>query len=422
MNKATRQRKQAARHIPQTLEQEVFTQRLVEVITEGKAAFDSWSFELGRTLAEAIMYMDREQVAGPDYQPINPEIQKWASQRGSVYIGDQKVKVERPRLRGASGEIQLKSYQKLKEKGQFSEELLASALSGVSSRRYHETVDQAADAFGVSKSSISRHVVEATAKQLKEFSQRSLADFAPFAIFLDTVHRGGKAFIVALGIDLAGIKKNLGFWEGATENSEICKELLADLERRELKLSKQVIFITDGGKGVIKALKDKYGKHLVHQRCTIHKDRNIQKHLPKKYRKQAHEFFTRALQLTSYQDARDELVKFEKWLREINVSAANSLKEALEEVLTIHRLKVPPLLRKTLHSTNPIESIFSTVRKSEQNIKRYRSSKMAQRWLGSILLNGEKKFRKIKGYLQIKNVLNEITNQQNEVDQKKNIA
>lgn len=422
MNKATRQRKQAARHIPQTLEQEVFTQRLVEVITEGKAAFDSWSFELGRTLAEAIMYMDREQVAGPDYQPINPEIQKWASQRGSVYIGDQKVKVERPRLRGASGEIQLKSYQKLKEKGQFSEELLASALSGVSSRRYHETVDQAADAFGVSKSSISRHVVEATAKQLKEFSQRSLADFAPFAIFLDTVHRGGKAFIVALGIDLAGIKKNLGFWEGATENSEICKELLADLERRELKLSKQVIFITDGGKGVIKALKDKYGKHLVHQRCTIHKDRNIQKHLPKKYRKQAHEFFTRALQLTSYQDARDELVKFEKWLREINVSAANSLKEALEEVLTIHRLKVPPLLRKTLHSTNPIESIFSTVRKSEQNIKRYRSSKMAQRWLGSILLNGEKKFRKIKGYLQIKNVLNEITNQQNEVDQKKNVA
>jgi transposase-like protein len=97
-------------------------------------------------------------------------------------------------------------------------------------------------------------LVEATAKQLKEFSERDLSEFDPFAVFLDTVHRGGKAFIVALGIDLGWSKKNLGFWEGATENNEICKELLASLEERGL--SKRVIFITDGGKGVIKALRD----------------------------------------------------------------------------------------------------------------------------------------------------------------------
>lgn len=422
MKKSTKQRKVAASHIPQAMGQDVFTQKLVKVVAEGKAAFDSLSFDLGRTLAEAIMYMDREQVSGPDYLPTDPKIQKWASQPGSVYIGDQKVKVERPRLRGPEGEIQLKSYQQLKQRGQFSEELLASVLSGVSGRRYNETVDQAAEAFGVSKSSVSRHIVEATGNQLKEFNERDLSDFSPFAVFMDTIHRGGKAFIVALGINPEGEKRNLGFWEGATENNEICKELLAGLEARGLRLSKKVIFITDGGKGVIKALRDKYGKHLIHQRCTIHKDRNIQKHLPKKYRKQAHELFARAIALTSYKDAKEELIKLKKWLSGINASAAASLEEAIDEILTVHRLKVPPLLRKTLHTTNPIESMFSVVRKSEHNIKRYRNSKMAQRWLGSILLNGEKRFRKIKGFLQITSVVADIEKQQKELDQKKNVA
>lgn len=254
MKQSTKRRKAASRHIPEAVGQDAFTEKLVKVVSEGKAAFDSLSFELGRTLAEAIMYMEREQVSGPDYLPTDSAIQKWASQPGSVFIGDQKVKVERPRLRGPKGEIQLQSYQKLKGRRQFSEELLASALSGVSGRKYHETVDQAAEAFGVSKSSVSRHVVEATANQLKEFSQRDLSVFDPFAVFMDTVHRGGKAFIVALGIDLEGKKKNLGFWEGATENNEICKELLSDLEQRGLRLSKRVVFITDGGKVASKPL------------------------------------------------------------------------------------------------------------------------------------------------------------------------
>ena len=422
MKQSTKQRKAAARHIPQAIGQDLFTQRLVKVVAEGKAAFDNLSFELGRTLAEAIMYMDREQLSGPDYLPSSPNIQKWASQPGSVYIGDQKVKVERPRLRGPEGEIHLKSYEKLKEKGQFSNELFTSVLSGISGRRYQETVEEAANAFGVSKSSISRHIVAATTKKLKEFSERDLSDFIPFAVFIDTIHRSGKAFIVALGIDLEGKKQNLGFWEGATENNEICKELLADLEKRGLALSKKIVFITDGGKGVIKALRETYGKHLIHQRCTIHKDRNIQKHLPKKYRRQAHSYFTKAIALTKYKDAKEELLKLEKWLSEINASAANSLNEAIEEILTVHRLKVPPLLRKTLHSTNPIESMFSIVRDSEKNIKKYKNSKMAQRWLGSILLHGEKKFRKVKGFLQITSVIAEIEKQQKELDQKMSAA
>jgi transposase-like protein len=364
-------------------------------------------------MAETIMYIEREEKAGPDYQPLSSDVYKWASQPGSVYIGDQKITVQHPRLRGPEGEIVLRSYEKLKEREMFSQELLNKVLRGISCRKYAETVVDVAGAFGVSAGSVSRHIVEATAKQLREFKERSLSEYEPFAIFLDTIHRGGEAFIIGLGIDTEGIKKVLGFWQGATENHEICEELFGDMEMRGLKMSRHIICITDGGKGIIKALRKRFGKKLIHQRCTIHKDKNIQRHLAKKYRKKAHRLFRTALEQNSYDDAHQMLLDMEKWLRSINESAADSLMEAIEEILTVHKLKVPGLLRKTLHSTNPIESMFSIVRDAEGNIKRYRNSRMMQRWLASVLLYSEKRFRRIKGYASIPEVIKNIETQQN---------
>ena len=136
------------------------------------------------------MYMEREERSGPDYHPTSSGLRKWASQRGSIYIGDQKLSVEHPRLRGPEGEVGLRTYEQLKNRGGFSEELLAEVLRGMSARKYEETVTNAGKAFGVTPSSVSRHLVEATAKQLKQFQERSLEDFSLFAMYLDTVHRG----------------------------------------------------------------------------------------------------------------------------------------------------------------------------------------------------------------------------------------
>jgi len=378
--------------------QEQFAGMLYSVVATGKLTFDKYVQDLGIMLAEAIMYMEREEIAGPEYHPIAPDIQKWASQTGSVFIGDRKVQVQHPRLRGHKKEIQLKSYQALKRRETFSKEILLKSMSGLSGRKYNEVLSNAAEAFGVSSSSVSRHIVEATLSQLKQFLERRLDNFDLVALFLDTIHRGGAAFIVALGMDIKGNKQALGFWEGATENNEVCKDLFANLEQRGLNLNNKVLYITDGGKGIIKTLKDHFGKKLAHQRCTIHKDRNIQKHLPKRYRKMAHIRFLRALEMNSYSDAKAELEDFEKWLRIINESAADSLLEALEEILTLHRLKVPLALRKSLHSTNIIESMFARVRECEKNIKHYQGSKMSQRWLASVLLHCEKGFRIANGY------------------------
>lgn len=385
------------------------------LFVQGKQGLDACIQDLGRMMAETIMYIEREERAGPDYHPFDSGVQKWASQRGSVYLGDQKVSVEHPRLRGPEGERVLWSYEQMKRPEGFSEELLGKVLRGVSCRKYAETVVDAAHAFGVSASSVSRHIVAATAKQIQVFKERPMGGFMPFAIFLDTIHRGGEAFIVGLGIDLSGEKRVLGFWQGATENQDLCRELLSDMERRGLRISRSVLWVTDGGKGIIKALRDCFGKHLIHQRCVIHKDRNIQRHLPKKYREEAHRRFRTALEQNAYGDARRMLMDLEKWLRNINESAADSLMEALEEILTTHRLKVPVLLRKTLYSTNPIESLFSTVREAEHHIKRYRNSRMMHRWLAAVLLHAEKGFRRIKGYALIPAVMAEIeANEKNE--------
>jgi putative transposase len=409
----TKQRKKAMAGFKQMSGTEKARQSLYRIISHGKQALDNVFIDIGKMVAESIMLMEREELAGPDYHPTNPRLQKWAHEEGSIYIADQKVKVSRPRLRDVEdGEVTLKSYDKLREHGQFSEEVLEKILRGVSAQKYEETVLGAAESFGVSPSSVSSKMVEITAKKLSEFQERSLANFKPFSLFLDTIHRGGEAFLVALGLDINGEKMALGFWQGSSENHVLCEELFEDLERRELKLDKHIIFITDGGSGLIKALRDRFGKKLLHQRCAIHKSRNLQKHLAKKYRKEAHRLLMNALEQNTYDDARSMLKELEKWLRSKNESAADSLLEAFEELLTLHRLKVPALLRKTLMTTNPIESMFSLVRQCEKNIKRPRGSKMLQRWLGSVLLYCEQQFNRVRGHQEIDRVIANIAIEQ----------
>jgi putative transposase len=405
----TKQRKKAMSGFREMSGSDKAKQALFKVISHGKQALDDVFIDMGRMLAESIMLMEREELAGPDYHPTNPRLQKWAHEEGSIYIADQKVKVSRPRLRDTeSGEVELKSYNKLRDHGQFSDELLDKILRGVSAQKYEETVLGTASSFGVSSSSISSKMVELTARKLSEFQERPLSHYKPFALFLDTIHRGGEAFLVALGLDMNGEKMALGFWQGSSENHVLCEELFQDLERRGLKLFNRLIFITDGGSGLIKALRDRFGKKLLHQRCSIHKSRNLQKHLAKKYRKEAHRLLTNALEQNTYADAKAMLKELEKWLRAKNESAADSLLEAFEELLTLHRLKVPALLRKSLITTNPIESMFSSVRQCEKNIKRSRGSKMLQRWLGSVILYCEKQFRRVKGYQEIDRVIANI--------------
>ena len=413
MRRVTAQRKRALAGWRAMAGTEQLLGTMVRVIHSGKQALDAVMLEMGRMVAESVMLMEREEVAGPEYYPTDPAFKKWAHEQGSIYLGDQNVPVTRPRLRHVEqGAVTLQSYARLRSPGVFSEELLEKILRGVSAQKYADTVLNSAHAVGLSPTAISRKLVDLTAHTLKPFQERSLKDFTPFALFLDTIHRGGEAFLVALGVDVSWEKMALGLWEGSSENHELCEALFRDLEHRGLALSRRILFVTDGGSGLLKALRARFGKKLVHQRCAIHKSRNLQRHLAKLYRPEAHRRLMTALEQTSEADARRILRELEAWLRTKNESAAESLREAFEELLTLHRLKVPAVLRKTLLSTNPIQSMFSLVRHSERNIKRTRGSRMLQRWLGTVLLACEGRFRKVKGYAEIASVMVRIEAEQ----------
>ena len=406
--------REAKRLLKSICGEEWLAEELETVMVEGKKALDECVAEVGKMVVELMMKSQRVQLAGEGYAPNAGGLKKWGWQPGSVYWGSQKIKVLHPRLRNDEGEMPLPLYERLKRPGEFSEQMLTRALRGLSGRKYRETVEDVSQGFGISPSSISNRLVEATAKKLKELRERDLSEFQAFAIFLDTVHRGGVAFVVALGVDISGKKQALGFWEGSTEHQEIVRSLFSDMESRGLRLTDEIIFVTDGGGGIIRALKDRFGSGLLHQRCTIHKDRNLQRHLPKRYRKECHRRFRDALDLKDYDEAKKALADLEAWLRQINESAAESLKEAGEQLLTLHRLGIPELLRNTLHSTNPIESMFSTVRACEKNIKRYRASRMSQRWLAATLLHAEADFNLVKGHKSIPEVMENIRRQKNQ--------
>lgn len=213
MRPDTRQRKRALAGLRAISGEDRMLGTLVRVISSGKQALETVMLEMGRMVAESVMLIEREEVAGPDYYPTDPDLQKWAHEEGSAYIGDQKVKVKRLRLRHVvHGEVPMKSYVRLHSPGQFSEELLEKILRGVSAQKYTETVLEAARAFGVSLSAVFQKMVSLTAQKLKAFQARSLAKCTPFALFLDTIHRGIEAFLVALGVGVSGEKMALGFW------------------------------------------------------------------------------------------------------------------------------------------------------------------------------------------------------------------
>src|SRR3989338_3415494 len=208
---------------------EQIQEEMKAVMTDGKKTLDHCMMDLGKMLAESLMYLEREEIAGMDYHPKRNGLEKWGAQAGSIYLGDQKVKLTHPRLRAYDTELHLATYERLKKPKEFSEEMLIRAMRGLSGRKYRETVTELGKEFGISPSSISNRLVEATAEKLKALRERDLSDFQAFAIFLDTIHRGGAAFVIALGIDNQGKKRNLGFWEGATENKEIARCLLSGL-------------------------------------------------------------------------------------------------------------------------------------------------------------------------------------------------
>ena len=221
------------------------------------------------------------------------------------------------------------------------------------------------------------------------------------AILIDGIHFGQQVLVAALGIETSGQKHVLGLWQGATENTAVVKDLLEDLVARGLDAERRYLFVIDGAKALRAAIERVFGQRAEVQRCQLHKRRNVKEYLPKKAQGDYDRRIRNAYAMTDYAAAKGELEKIVRQLERVNPSAARSLEEGMEETLTVHRLGVGELLRRSLATTNPIESCLSTVERVARNVKRWHGGDQALRWTATGLLEAERKFRRVKGFREL---------------------
>ena len=376
---------------------------LVELWEELQPQVEHLAGLAGLQIIRGVIEEEVTRRVGPRYQP-DPASScvRWGQQPGYVLFAGQKVAVERPRVRTRKGqEVPLDSYARLQHDGRRQRAVSEGIVAGLTSRSYHRAVQSVLDGYGIEKSSVSREFVAASAAQLQQLCEKKLGDLDLVAILIDGIHLGKQVLVVALGLESSGKKHVLGLWQGATENTTVVKELLEDLVARGLKQDRRYLFVIDGAKALRAAIERVFGERAEVQRCQIHKRRNVKDHLPKQAQGDTDRRIRNAYAMTGYAEAKAELEKIFRQLERINPSAARSLEEGLEETLTVHRLQVGALLRRTLASTNPIESCLSTVERVAHNVKRWRGGDQPLRWTATGLREAEKKFRRVKGYREL---------------------
>jgi putative transposase len=366
--------------------------------------------QAGLQLMDLLMQEEvRELVGERSQQQAERTANRWGSEQGYCVVMGQKVPIQRPRVRTTEEkEVRLGSYEMFHRGEPLTETVWEKLMLGLSTRKYGQAIRQFSEAYGLEKSTVSEHFIEASRAKLKDMMERRLDQTRLCALLIDATPFEGQQMVAALGIAQDGRKTILGIRQGATENTTVVSELLSDLVSRGLDFTEPRLYVLDGGKALSAAVKKHAGESAAIQRCQVHKRRNVLDHLTDEQKPAVAKKLNAAYALEGYTAAKQALNMLHRELMDLNPSAARSLGEGMEETLTVHRLHVPIQLRKTLASTNVIESAFSIVEQVCKNVKRWHGGDQRERWVGSGLLVAQKQFRRVTGYKQIPTLLREL--------------
>ena len=374
---------------------------LVEVLVDTTAALFELMVQSGLQVLDALLEEDRTALCGPRYAH---HADRHASRAGTVpsevVLGGRKVAMQRPRVRAEGREVPLPTFQAVAQADPLNRRVVEQMLVGVATRHYArslESVPAGVVSRGTSKSSVSRRFVAKTTAQLRAWQSAPLDGLDLVALLLDGVHLGEHCLVVALGIAADGQKHALGLWEGATENTAVCQSLLANLQSRGLRTDRSLLVILDGAQALHKATRAVFGEAALIQRCQVHKLRNILDHLPERQRPWVQAIVRRAYQATDVKTATRLLTDLAKRLDEEYPSAASSVREGLDETLTVLTLHLSARLQRSLVTTNAAESLLSRTRHVKRNVKRWRGGQMMLRWVAAGVLEAVKGFRRLKG-------------------------
>lgn len=345
---------------------------------------------------------DVERLAGARYvrEGRPPGHVRWTAQRGSVYLADQKIPIQVPRVRDRlrNVEVPLPIYERLQEPRACDMGLLHRVLGGLSTREYERCAEAVPEAFGLSASTVSRRFIRASARKLQELSERGLDGYDLVALMLDGKTFAEDEMVVAVGVTITGEKVLLGFVQTATENRKVCAAFLRELVERGLRFDLGLLVVTDGAKGLHAAVREVFGAAAVLHRCQWHKRENVLQYLPERHRPTFRRKLQAAYEQPTYEKAKRALGKVRAELVLFNASAAASLDEGLEETLTLHRLGIFAELGTSLKTTNALESIHARVESRTAKVDHWRNSDQKQRWLATALLDLEPRLRRIRNY------------------------
>jgi transposase-like protein len=379
--------------------------QLVGAAKEGLLAL---SVGVGLGVLTELMEEEVDDVVGPKSRQDPDRVAvRHGLEDGEVTLGGRRVGVQRPRVRTVDGEteVHLATYEHFADRDPLGRVVLERMLAGVSTRRYRRTQEPVGEqvevkARSTSKSAVSRTFVERTREALGKLMSRQLADLRLAVMMLDGLELKGRMMIVALGITTEGVKIPLGLWEGSTENATVATALLSDLVERGLDPEQGMLFVLDGSKALRKAVRSVFGEVPV-QRCLWHKERNVTQHLLERDRPPIKARMRKAWRETEYPRALEQLTRLADELEHKHPGAAGSLREGMDETLTVIKLGIRGKLRRTLESTNPCESMIDTVRTTQRNVKHWSSGEMGLRWTAAGMLEAEKQFRKVIGYTDL---------------------
>jgi putative transposase len=379
---------------------------LGELAGAAKEGLLALSVGVGLGVLHELMEAEVDEVVGPKGRHIPDRTAvRHGHDDGEVTLGGRRVPVSRPRARTANGaqEVELGTYAHFAARDRLSDVMLERMLAGVSTRRYARTGEPVGSeidevARSTSRSAVSREFVSRTRGNLIELMSRQLGDLRLAVLMLDGIELKGRCCVVALGIDTDGVKHPLGLWDGSTENATVATTLLANLVERGLDVEQGVLVVIDGAKALRKAVRDVLGTHTPVQRCVRHKERNVLGHLPERDQPLVRRRLRAAWALDDHDRALEQLRVLADELVRSHPGAAASLREGMEETLTVTRLGVRGRLRRTLASTNPCESMIDTIRRVARNVKRWQNGDMCLRWTAAGMLEAEGQFRKIIGY------------------------
>ncbi len=381
---------------------------MTEIAGAAKEGLLALAVGTGLQVMAAMFEEDVTRLCGPDGKHNADRAgYRHGAGEGSVTLGGRRVPVTRPRVRAVdrSGELHLPSYDLFSSTEILGQLALEKMLAGLSSRRYGHGLEPAgqaveAQAASTSKSAVSRRFVAATETALAELMSRRLDDLDLVAFLADGVHFGEHTCVVALGIDIDGVKHPLALEEGSTENATLVTDLITGLRDRGLDVTKPILAVLDGAKALSRAVNDVFDKPLI-QRCQQHKIKNVRDKLPERLRTVAERRMRQAYHASSAVEAEGLLTELARELDKTHPGAAASLREGMAETLTIVRLGVPPALARTLRSTNPIESMIEICREHAKNVKRWRDGTMALRWCAAGMLEADHQFRRVNGRLHL---------------------